>query len=261
MARSRGEIHWLWRLLLLPLFVLYLKLFDQFDFIWHIGSIQPIDYAWNFALLGVCAAGLVCLMCSSPNRRALAALGMLLLLAPEIPEFGTRMGGIGISVSSIRLTIGMFVIRATGTLWGLLMMRGPKKREWEKVMLWLFLLARIALLNVWKDAEANGYFWYNDVRLFALSIVIGAAADSVQRGPCLADLLTPVVAGGWLLAAGILPVAMDIRVVLYIVVTLCLVYATVLMCAKPARNFYWGFIFALTGLIANAAVYLFDGLI
>lgn len=260
MARARGEIHWLWRLLLIPLFALYVQLFDEFDFLWHIAEVRLVDYAWNFVFLGACLTGLVLLMAASPSRKSLFALGTVLLLTPEILEYSYRMGESGMMVGEIDFDIIQIAIGVTGALWGLLMLRGPKKREWEKAVLWLFMLMRTAGLYFWKDAGSHGYFWYDDARLFVLSVLIGAAADSVYRALCLADVLTTLIAGAWLFVAPLLP-TMDIKVVLYIEVTLSLVYATVLICSKPSRNMYIGFILTLLGMISYAAVYLLNGLI
>ena len=259
MARARGEIHWLWRLLLIPLFALYVQLFDEFDFLWHMTTVRLVDYAWNFVFLGACIAGLILLMAASPSRKSLFALGAMLLLTPELLECSYGMSESGMMVSQIQFDVIAFAIRLTCALWGLLLLRGPKKREWEKAVLWLFMMMRTVGLYLWKG---SGYLdlWPQEIRIFAISVMIGAAADGVYRGLCLADVLTPILTGAWFLAAGILP-TMDTKVVLYIEITLCLVYATVLICSKPAKNMYTGFILTLLGMISYAAVYLLNGYI
>lgn len=264
MARARGEINWLWRLLLIPLFGLYLQMFECFDFVMHIGEIRILDYVWNLVFLGAGVVGVILLMAAAPGRKLLAALGMVLLLAPEIllasDAYTYDMNNLYMRITSLHPNVIGTAIRLTGAFWGLLMLRGPKKREWEKTVLWLIMIMRCAALFFWEDAADYGYIWYMDVKMFVLSVIIGAAADSVYRGLCLADVLVPVLAGAWIFLPSLIP-NVEIKVILYAEAVLCVVYSTVLLCAKPARKMYWGFIFTLLGMVAYAAVYLLNGYI
>ncbi len=263
MARVRGEVHFLWRFLLAPLFVAYLKLFDAFDFVFHIASVRFIDYVWNFVLLGVCALGLALLICANPRRRLLAGIGMALVLSPLYLEglqdgmLNLRSNAAGVQITNIPLNVISLFIFFSGALWGLLMMRGPKKREWEKAVLFLFLAGRLAGLFVWPDAGKYGYFWFSDARLFAISILVGAAADAVYRGLCAADVVTAVLCGGWLIAAEYLK-DVNIEIILYASMALSIVYMTVLLCSKPAKNMYLGFILSLLGMVAMGSMYILN---
>ena len=144
MARVRGEVHFLWRLLLVPMFLAYLKLFDVFDFVFHIASVRFIDYVWNFVLLGVCFLGLVFLIAANPRRRLLAGIGMALVLSPLYLEglqdgaYNFKTAATGVQITNIPLNAISLAVFFSGCVWGLLMMRGPKKREWEKTVLFLF---------------------------------------------------------------------------------------------------------------------------
>ena len=263
MARVRGEVHFLWRLLLVPLFLAYLKLFDVFDFVFHILSVRFIDYAWNFVLLAVCILGLVFLLFANPRRRFLAGAGMGLVLSPLYLEslqdgmLNFRTGAAGVQITNIPLNVISLLIFFSGCMWGLLMLRGPKKREWEKAVLFLFLIGRLAGLFVWPDAGKYGYFWYSDARLFAISILVGAAADAVYRGLCAADVVTALLCGGWLIAAEYLK-DINIEIILYAAMALSIVYLTVLLCSKPAKNMYLGFILSLLGMVAMGGMYLMN---
>lgn len=263
MARVRGEVHFLWRFLLAPLFVAYLKLFDAFDFVFHIASVRFIDYVWNFVLLGVCTLGLALLICANPRRRLLAGIGMALVLSPLYLEglqdgmLNLRSNAAGVQITNIPLNVISLFIFFSGALWGLLMMRGPKKREWEKAVLFLFLAGRLAGLFVWPDAGKYGYFWFSDARLFAISILVGAAADAVYRGLCAADVVTAVLCGGWLIAAEYLK-DVNIEIILYASMALSIVYMTVLLCSKPAKNMYLGFILSLLGMVAMGSMYILN---
>ncbi|MBR3928614.1 MAG: hypothetical protein IKJ65_06380 [Clostridia bacterium] len=263
MARVRGEVHFAWRLVLLPLFLGYLKLFDAFDFVFQMASVRFIDYVWNFVLLGVCFLGLVLLIAANPRRRLLAGLGMALVLAPlylESLQDGTlnfRTAASGVQITNIPLNMISMGVFFSASVWGLLMMRGPKKREWEKAVLFLFLIGRLAGLFVWPDAGKYGYFWFSDARLFAISILVGAAADAVYRGLCAADVVTAFLCGGWLVAAEILK-EVNIEIILYAAMALSIVYATVLLCSKPAKNMYLGFILSLLGMVAMGSMYIMN---
>lgn len=261
MARVRGEVHFLWRLLLVPMFVGYLKLFDAFDFVFNIAHVKFIDYAWNFVLLGVCIAGVVLLIIANPRRRLPAGIGMALLLSPmylESQQAGSqffRTNALGMQITNIPLNVISIAVFVSGAVWGLLMIRGPKKREWEKAVLALFLSGRLACLFMWPEASKYGYFWYNDAKIFALSILVGAAADAVYRGLCAADVVTLILCGGWLIAADYLK-NVNLEVILYVCMALSIVYITVLMCSKPAKNMYLGFILSLLGMIAYGGMYI-----
>lgn len=263
MARVRGEIHFLWRLLLIPMFAVYLKLFDAFEFVFHLSGVYFIDYAWNFILLGVCFLGLALLMFANPRKRLLAGAGMTLVLSPlylEGLQGGSqyfRTAASGIQITNIPFNAISLFVFFSGCMWGLMMMRGPKKREWEKAVLFLFLIGRLAGLFVWPDAGKYGYFWYNDARLFAISILVGAAADAVYRGLCAADVVTALLCGGWLIAAEYLK-EINIEIILYTAMALSIVYSTVLLCSKPAKNMYLGFILSLLGMVAMGSMYLLN---
>lgn len=263
MARVRGEVHPLWRLLLVPLFLGYLKLFDAFDFVFHITSVRFIDYAWNFVLLGVCFTGLVLLVLANPRRRLLAGIGMALVLSPLYLE-GLQGGSqyfrtniTGMQITNIPLDVISLAVFFSGSVWGLFMLRGPKKREWEKAVLFLFMIGRLAGLFVWPQAGEHGYFWYSDACLFAVSILVGAAADAVYRGLCLADVVTSLLCGGWLIAAEYFK-NINLEIILYAAMALSIVYITVLMCSKPGKNMYLGFILSLLGMIAMGSMYLLN---
>ena len=111
MARVRGEVHFLWRLMLVPLFLAYLKLFDAFDFVFQIASVRFIDYVWNFVLLGVCFLGLVMLIAANPRRRLLAGIGMALVLSPLYLEglqdgaYNFRTSVTGVQITNIPLNV------------------------------------------------------------------------------------------------------------------------------------------------------------
>lgn len=263
MARVRGEVHFLWRLLLVPLFLAYLKLFDAFDFVFQIASVRFIDYVWNFVLLGVCFLGLVMLIAANPRRRLLAGIGMALVMSPLYLEglqdgaYNFRTSVTGVQITNIPLNVISLAVFFSGCVWGLLMMRGPKKREWEKSVLFLFLIGRLAGLFVWPDAGKYGYFWFSDAKLFAVSILVGAAADAVYRGLCAADVVTAILCGGWLIAANYLK-DVNIEIILYAAMTLSVIYATVLLCSKPAKNMYLGFILSLLGMVAMGSMYILN---
>lgn len=263
MARVRGEVHFLWRLLLVPMFVGYLKLFEAFDFVFHISSVKFIDYVWNFVLLGVCFLGLALLIAANPRRRLLAGIGMALVLSPLYLEglqdgmLNLRTSAAGVQITNIPLNVISLFVFFSGSVWGLLMMRGPKKREWEKAVLFLFLIGRLAALFVWPDAGKYGYFWFSDAKLFAVSILVGAAADAVYRGLCAADVVTAILCGGWLIAAEYLK-EINIEIILYAAMALSIVYSTVLLCSKPAKNMYLGFILSLLGMVAMGGMYIIN---
>ncbi len=263
MARVRGEIHFLWRLLLLPMFVGYLKLFDAFDFVFRITEIQFVDYVWNFILLGVCFLGLVCLIAANPRRRLLVGIGIALVLSPLYLEglqdgvLNLRTNAAGVQITNIPLNVISLFIFFSGCAWGLLMLRGPKKREWEKAVLFLFLIGRLVGLFVWKDAGEYGYFWFSDARIFAISILVGAAADAVYRGLCAADVVTVILCGGWLIAAEYLK-NINLEIILYAAMALSIIYSTVLLCSKPAKNMYLGFILSLLGMVAMGSMYILN---
>ena len=263
MARVRGEVHFLWRLLLVPMFIGYLKLFEAFDFVFHLASVNFIDYVWNFVLLGICLAGLVLLIIANPRRRLPAGIGMALVLFPLYLEglqdgsYNFRTAASGVQITNIPLNVISLFVFFSGSVWGLLMMRGPKKREWEKSVLFLFLVGRLAGLFVWPEAGKYGYFWFSDAKLFAVSILVGAAADAVYRGLCAADVVTVILCGGWLLAADFLK-DINIEIILYAAMALSIVYATVLLCSKPAKNMYLGFILSLLGMVAMGSMYILN---
>jgi len=255
MARRRGEAHFLWRLILIPAFLMYLRLFDSFDFLMNLGKVNFVEYARNFLILSASAIGLVCLMLASPGRRLLLSAGLVLVSLPMWLETGFHMGAAGLAVDEILNANAIsVVVTASGALWGTLMVRGPKGREWEKAVLFLFLLVRSAAILMWPPANI---VWFTDARLFVLAVCAGALADSVYRGPCLGDALVPLISGAWMAIVNFYP-ALDVGIVMYAVCALALVGATYFMCSKPAKNLYAGFILTLLGAACVSASYLIN---
>ena len=255
MARKRGEAHFLWRLLLIPAFALYISFFDCFEFLLKPQSINFVEYARNFLFLGASLIGLMCLICASPSRRLLLSVGVVLLTLPVWLDTGYHMGAAGKAIDEIKAAdLPNVILTASGCLWGTLMVRGPKGREWEKTILFLILLARVSAILMWPKAQV---IWFMDASLFAFSVLVGALADCVYRGPCLADLLIPVVAGGWILLIGWYK-SLDISLVMYAMIALSLVLITYFLCTKPAKKMYLGFILTLFGVMTVSGMYLIN---
>ncbi|MBQ3079188.1 MAG: hypothetical protein IJC48_04205 [Clostridia bacterium] len=257
MARKKGENLFLWRLVLIPAFLFYLRLFECFDFIMNLGSVNFVEYARNFLILGAAALGLILVIAASPSRRLLLSVGFVLILLPAWLDTGFHMGPAGMAVDEIQNADALsLAFAASGCLWGTLMVRGPKGREWEKAILFLVLIARSAGLIMWTEINA---VWYTDAMVFALSVCLGSLSDSVYRTPCLGNLFVPAVSGGWILLVGWLK-AIDVSIAMYIVIALSLVLITYFLCTKPSRKMYLGFILTLFGACAAAAQYFLIGL-
>lgn len=114
-------------------------------------------------------------------------------------QFHAVQGGaraVGEVVLSRPLAIASAALPA---LWGLMMVRGPRRREWEKSLIAVALLARVGYVTFLGRASAEACI--DDMLLTGVAILIGAAVDCVYTAPTAADLCVPALALGWLFAA------------------------------------------------------------
>lgn len=244
----------MWRLALAPLFIGYLSLFAEFRFALHIPNAPFVEYARNYLMLFACIAGFIMALFASPGRRALLGAGLILMLAPIWLPFQTRVGSLGeIALAEIADARALSLIsRASAALWGLMMVRGPRGRDWEKSLLALALIARAGAMVVWRNEYLD---WFDDTMLCSCAILAGALADCAYRGPCPPDLFVPLIAGGWLLVCFMYP-AFNIVYLVAAGAVSALIGITALICMRPAKRMYAGYILALVGCLANCAAIL-----
>lgn len=265
MAHARkGSVSPLWRILLIPLAFGYFRLLSFLDigtleFLSRVNEASFLEYGRNYALLAACLAGFALLLFASPDRRGMLGAGLVLAVSPVWMNSFIATYNIGAAGAKAigEIKIGgwtRLLSAASASLWGLLMVRGPKKREWEKAVwgiAFLFLIACRA------RAEDEGtFFWMYDAYTMGVSLILGGAADAIYNSPALPDALVPLTACAWV-AAGLCFGVVTIEAALYGAILLSLVGATALLCLKPARKRYLGYIFSFVGVAANAASALF----
>lgn len=261
MAHGRkGGVSPLWRILLIPLVFGYFRLLSFLDigtleFLSRANEASFLEYGRNYALAAACLAGFALLLFATPDRRGMLAAGLVLAVSPVWMNSFISTYNIGAAGAKAigEIKIGdwtRLLSAASASLWGLLMVRGPKKREWEKVIwgiAFLFLIARRAA------AEDEGtFYWIYDAYTMGVSLLLGGAADAVFNFPVLPDALVPLTACAWV-AAGLCFGVVTIETALYGAILLSLVGMTALLCLKPVRRRSIGFIFAFAGVAVNAA--------
>lgn len=258
--RSRGEIHPLWRVFLFPLLFGYFKLLpfldiETLEFVNHLPQASFLEYGRNYILLGACALGFLLILLSSPKKRTMLGAGFLLLTLPVWANpFITYSVGSASGAKAIGklkdLSLPSLFCAASGALWALLMVRAPRKQEWQKVVLGIALILRAAFLTL-ADAP-DSYFWLDDARLTGIALLTGTCVDWTHCGPRISSAAVPVIACGWLLA-GVYFEWISLNAALYAAIALSLVGATALICSKPVRRFHTGLILAFFGIAAHAA--------
>lgn len=227
---------------------------DTLSFLRHLPSASFLEYGRNYLLLAACLCGMLMLLFGSPQHRAMLAAALVLTTAPVWLDtfINYHMGAAGTqAIGEIALDKWPSILGTlSASFWGILMVRGPKKREWEKAVIGILMLSRVAFLTL--RGEQIALSWADDAFVTAASLLIGAAADAVYNGPILPDLLVPLCACGWVGLSLIFPV-LSLNAALYCGILASLVGATALICSKPLRRRLIGYIFAFAGIAASCA--------
>ena len=191
--RARGEAPWIFRILLLPMLYGYLRLlsfldYPSLDFVFQLPNAPFLTYGRNYLLLAACLLGFLLILFAAPGRRLPLGAGLLLLTCPvwmrAFLQFHAVQGGaraVGEVVLSRPLAIASAALPA---LWGLMMVRGPRRREWEKSLIAVALLARVGYVTFLGRASAEACI--DDMLLTGVAILIGAAVDCVYTAPTAA---------------------------------------------------------------------------
>ena len=258
--KGKGRVSPAWRALLIPLFLGYFRLLSFLDigtmeFIRNIKEAPFLEYGRNYAMLAACVVGFALLLFASADRRGMLAAGLILAASPVWMNGFVVTYNIGSAgakaVGEIRIDGWARLLSAVcASLWGLLMVRGPKKREWEKAVMGALFVVLIAYRTATEDADS--VFWMYDAYTMGVSLCVGGAVDAVNSAPTIPDALVPLTACGWV-AAGLCFGVVSMEAALYGAILLSLVGATALLCRKPVRKRYIGYIAAFAGIAASAA--------
>lgn len=261
--RARGEAPWIFRILLLPMLYGYLRLlsfldYPSLDFVFQLPNAPFLTYGRNYLLLAAYLLGFLLILFAAPGRRLPLGAGLLLLTCPvwmrAFLQFHAVQGGaraVGEVVLSRPLAIASAALPA---LWGLMMVRGPRRREWEKSLIAVALLARVGYVTFLGRASAEACI--DDMLLTGVAILIGAAVDCVYTAPTAADLCVPALALGWLFAAQVWRV-LTLQYALLATIALSLVALILTLAAKPARRHAYGYAWALAAVTTTAAAILY----
>ena len=258
--KRKGRVFPAWRVLLIPLFLGYFRLLSFLDigtmeFVLNIREASFLEYGRNYAMLAACVVGFALLLFASADRRGMLAAGLILAASPVWMNGFVAAYNIGSAgakaVGEIRIDRWTRLLGAVGSsLWGLMMVRGPKKREWEKAVIGAMLIALIAYRTAEEDADS--VYWMYDAYTMGVSLCVGGAVDAVNSAPTIPDALVPLTACGWV-AAGLCFGVVSMQTALYGAILVSLVGATALLCLKPVRRRYIGYIAAFAGIAASAA--------
>ena len=184
--RARGEAPWIFRILLLPMLYGYLRLlsfldYPSLDFVFQLPNAPFLTYGRNYLLLAACLLGFLLILFAAPGRRLPLGAGLLLLTCPvwmrAFLQFHAVQGGaraVGEVVLSRPLAIASAALSA---LWGLMMVRGPRRREWEKSLMalgWLFAA------QVWRVLTLQ-YALLATIALSLVALILTLAAKPARR--------------------------------------------------------------------------------
>lgn len=261
--RARGEAPWIFRLLFLPMLYGYLRLlsfldYNSLDFVFQLPNAPLLTYGRSYLLLAACVLGFLLVLFAAPGRRLPLGAGLLLLTCPVwmhgFLQFQAVQGGaraVGEAELSRPIAIASAALPA---LWGLMMVRGPRRREWEKSLIAVALLARVGYVTLLGRASADACI--NDMLLTGVALLLGAAVDCVYNAPTAADLYVPALALGWLFAAQVWHV-LGLSYALLATIALSLVALILLLAAKPGRRRAYGYIWALVAVCVGASAILY----
>lgn len=257
--KTKGELSRIWRILLVPMLAGYVWLLafmnmDALAFVKSAGSATMLEYGRNYVVLAACVLGFLMLVFGSAGRRLMLAAALALMTLPVWldPFVSYSIGSVGTkAIGEIAFDKWPSMLGTmSAAFWGVLMVRGPKKREWEKAVIGLIMLARVGLITL--RGEEMALSWVYDAFVMGVSVLIGAAVDCVYSGPALPDLIVPLCACAWVVLS-LIEGALDVTIALYGTIVIALVAATAFICMKPLRKRYLGYIFALAGVAASCA--------
>lgn len=225
------------------------------EFLTNIKAASFLEYGRNYVMLASCLAGFALLLFASSDRRGALAAGFILITSPVWMNPFIQSYNIGAAGAQAIGEISLndwprLLMSVSVSLWGLTMVRGPKKREWEKAVIGILLIAGIAYRT--SRGDDGSLFWMYDAYTMGVTLLIGGAVDAAYSAPVLPDALTPLAACGWV-AAGLCFGIVSVETALYGAILVSLIGATALLCMKPVRNLYIGYIFAFAGVAAGAA--------
>lgn len=261
--RARGDAPWIFRLLLLPMLYGYLRLlsfldYPALDFVFQLPNAPFLTYGRNYLLLAACLLGFLLLLFAAPGRRLPLGAGLILITCPvwmhAFVSFHAVQGGAR-AVGEVALSRPLAVASAAlPALWGLMMVRGPRRREWEKSLIAVALLARVGYVTLLGRASAGACI--DDMLLTGIALLIGAAVDCVYTAPVAADFFVPALALGWLFAAQVWRV-LSLQYALIATIALSLIVLILVLTAKPARRRAYGYAWALAAVSVGAAAILY----